>query len=122
MYLGNEENGSDYGRIHVIRKRVGAGCEAGVLAAGESLILDFGQNIVGRPRLRVKARRGAVIRGYFAEMLNDSGLALRGNDGPEGSLYIKTTARPSPGWSMSPPGTGRVLCSASHFYGFRYLD
>ena len=87
VYLGNEENGSDYGRIHVIRKRVGAGCEAGVLAAGESLILDFGQNIVGRPRLRVKARRGAVIRGYFAEMLNDSGLALRGNDGPGQPVY-----------------------------------
>ena len=89
MYLGTEENGSDYGRIHVIRKGVGAGCEAGVLAAGESLILDFGQNIVGRPRLRVKARREAVIRGFFAEMLNDSGLASRGNDGPEGSPYIK---------------------------------
>lgn len=123
VYLGNEENGSDYGRIHVIRKRVGAGCEAGVLAAGESLILDFGQNIVGRPRLRVKARRGAVIRGYFAEMLNDSGLALRGNDGPEGSLYIKNYRSALARLVYVAAGDGKECYVPLHtFYGFRYLE
>ena len=121
--LGTEGNASDYGRIRILRKKVGASCEVGKLHAGESLILDFGQNIVGRPRLLVKAKRGVVIRGYFAELLNDSGLASRGNDGPEGSLYIKNYRSALARLTYVAAGDGVECYVPLHtFYGFRYLE
>lgn len=123
IYRGTVDNGTDHGRIRTLCKRIGAGCERGGLAAGETLILDFGQNIVGRPRLAVKAKSGTVIRGYFAELLNDTGREDRGNDGPEGSLYIKNYRSALSRMTYVAAGEGCEVYTPLHtFYGFRYLE
>jgi len=57
------------------------------LEEGESRIVDFGQNAAAVPELVFSGARGTVVDIDFAEMLNDSGEASRGNDGPKGSLY-----------------------------------
>ncbi len=123
VHMGTEDNGSDYGRIHVVSKRVGAGCESGKLSAGENIILDFGQNMVGRPRLAIKAAAGTVVKGYFAELLNDSGKASRGNDGPEGSIYIKNYRSARARLTYVASGKGEEIFVPLHtFYGFRYFE
>ena len=58
------------------------------LKAGETLVLDYGQNAAAVPRFRFSAVRGTVLTALPAEMLNDgNGAKVRGNDGPEGSVY-----------------------------------
>ncbi len=123
VHKGTEDNGSDFGRIHVLAKKIGAGCEKLKLADGESVILDFGQNMVGRPRLIVKAAAGTVIKGYFAELLNDSGIEARGNDGPEGGMYIKNYRTALARLTYVAAGEGEETFVPLHtFYGFRYFE
>ncbi len=88
VYDSVKDNGSDYGEINVIFEKIGDGCEAGILKKGENLIIDLGQDMVGRPAFTVKAESGTRIEFLFAELLNDSGLESRGNDYAKGSAYI----------------------------------
>lgn len=46
-------------------------------APSGGVILDFGQNLVGRLRLRVRGERGTVLTIRHAEVLDDGDLALR---------------------------------------------
>ncbi len=77
-----------------------------------SRVFDFGQNMVGRVRLRLHASRGTEVTLRFAEMLS-----------PDGTLYTANlrTAR----------ATDRYLCRGGGeevyeprftFHGFRYLE
>ena len=84
VYRGTEDNGSDYGKIHVVRTLTG---NSFTLAAGETAVLDFGQNMVGWPTFTARGAAGTSLQIRFGEMLNDSGLKSRGNDNPEGSIY-----------------------------------
>ncbi len=113
-----------YGKINKKSVRVSDGCEAAKLEKGQTLLLDFGQNMVGRPVLFLKAPRGRKITVYFAEMLNDSGDPNRGNDGPEGSAYIKNYRSALARLVYVAAGTGETeLYFPTHtFFGFRYLE
>ncbi len=123
IHRGVDDNGSDFGKIHILSKKVGSRCESGRLSAGESVILDFGQNMVGRPRISLKAGAGTVIKGYFAELLNDSGMASRGNDGPEGGVYIKNYRSALSRLVYVAAGEAEESYTPLHtFYGFRYLE
>lgn len=123
VHCGTEEDGSPLGRIKVVSRRVGNGCEAGTLHAGEAMILDFGQNMVGRPIIFVKAPHGTKISGYFAEMLNDSGDPERGNDGPRGSMYIKNYRSAMARMVYVASGTENEIYFPTHsFFGFRYFE
>lgn len=123
VYAGATDNGSDYGEIAVVSRSVSTGCERMTLKSGHSVILDFGQNIVGRPEICVKAERGTEIRGLFAELLNDSGLESRGNDGPEGSMYIKNYRSALARYTYVASGDGEEHFEPLHtFYGFRYFE
>ena len=123
VHCGTVDNGTDYGEIKVISRRISAGCECMTLKAGQSVILDFGQNIVGRPEICVSAPCGTVIKGYFAELLNDSGLASRGNDGPRGSMYIKNYRSALARYTYVAAGDGIERFEPLHtFYGFRYFE
>lgn len=123
VHCGVVENGTDHGEINVISRSVSAGCERMTLRAGQSVILDFGQNIVGRPEICVVAPRGTVIKGLFAELLNDSGLASRGNDGPRGSMYIKNYRSALARYTYVAAGEGEERFEPLHtFYGFRYFE
>ncbi len=123
VHRGTVDNGTDLGEIRVISKRVGAGCDKLTLRAGESVIFDFGQNLVGRPEMLLCAPRGTVIKGYFAELLNDSGLSSRGNDGPKGSMYIKNYRSALARLTYVASGEGEEHYEPLHtFYGFRYFE
>ncbi|OYC97689.1 alpha-L-rhamnosidase [Microbacterium sp. Yaish 1] len=73
-------------------------------------ILDFGQNLVGRLRLRVRGRTGQRIVIRHAEVLEDGELALR----PLRNAAATAT------FDLS--GGDDVLESRFTFYGFRYAE
>ena len=123
VHCGTVDNGTDLGEIKVVSKKIGDGCDRLTLRAGESVIFNFGQNLVGRPAITLRAQRDTVVKGYFAELLNDSGLSSRGNDGPKNSMYIKNYRSALARLTYVANGEGEEYCEPLHtFYGFRYLE
>jgi alpha-L-rhamnosidase len=75
-------------------------------------LFDFGQNMVGRVRVRVTARAGAELRLRFAEMLD-----------PDGSLHVENL--------LAARATDRYTCKGDSeetyeprftFHGFRFVE
>lgn len=123
LHEGTEPDGSEFGRIRVIRQRVGDGCEKMEIAAGQALILDMGQNMVGRPFIGFRAPADTKIQIFFAEMLNDSGESSRGNDGPCGSMYIKNYRSALARLVYIANGDEIEYYMPTHaFFGFRYIE
>ncbi|MBQ9777378.1 MAG: family 78 glycoside hydrolase catalytic domain [Clostridia bacterium] len=116
-------NGTDFGEISPISTRVGAGCEKTLLRAGEKLVLDLGQEMVGCPQITLKAPRRAHVEITVAEMLNDSGDKARGNDGPKGSLYMANyrTAKARALYVAAGNGVEQYRPTYA-FFGFRYFS
>ena len=80
------ESGEAYGKVNVLRRYVAANDVE--LKAGETLVVDFGQNAAAVPEFRFAAREGTRLVAKAGEMLCDGGGRMdRGNDGPEGSVY-----------------------------------
>ena len=111
----------------VVRTRTFAQGERPILKAGETLVVDFGQNCAGVPCFRFKAAPCTVVTTRPGEMLNDmNGERSRGNDGPAGSLYRENLRIPetgmratytfadAPGWSSYMP--------RFTFFGYRYFS
>ncbi len=122
IYDGTEDNGSNMGAVRKVSE-YNNGCKDIFLKAGEHLVIDFGQNMVGWPKFELTAKRGTRVETLFAEMLNDSGAALRGNDGPEGSLYIENYRSALARYICISSGREGDVYSPSHvFYGFRYVE
>ena len=121
VYDGTEDNGSEYGRIRIVREP--EPCGELTLNAGETAVIDLGQNIVGWPQFTVEGERGTLITLRFGEMLNDSGKASRGNDGPEGSVYTANyrSARSTNMYCLAGGGP-ETYHTAYSFYGFRYVS
>ena len=127
IYRGTKQNGTDFGEIKVIKKAIGDNCECIALKAGQTMVLDFGEDIVGRPSLAINALNGTVVKCLFAEMLNDSGDKSRGNDGPKGSLYIENyrSALSRFNYVAASANTRRqlnIIRPLHTFYGFRYME
>lgn len=123
LWRDTRDNGTSFGEIVPLARRVGNGCEAMRVTAGEKLVLDMGQEMVGRPCLVLRAPRGARVELMVGELLNDSGARERGNDGPAGSLYVENyrTAKARAVYIAS--GEGEESYVPSHtFYGFRYFQ
>lgn len=122
MYNSTTDNGTTYGAIEV--SKVIADGTSFKLAAGETAILDFGQNLVGNVKIDVKAPEGTKIRLRFGEMLNDSGKGDRANDGAEGSLYTYNlrTADATVNYTASGAPGGESYAPTSSFFGFRYCE
>ena len=94
-----------YGRVKILRQYdsdrvktfangqevVGKPCPDGVkmtLEKGETLVVDFGQNMAAVPEFVARAAAGTELTFKGGEMLNDAnGERSRGNDGPAGSVY-----------------------------------
>ncbi len=75
-----------YGKVVVVR-RYGAD-DVITLDAGETLVIDFGQNAAAVPSFLFKAKEGTVLTCLPSEILNDgNGAHSRGMDGPEGSVH-----------------------------------
>ena len=122
-YVYSEIQGdeSDYGSVAVsrnVRKD-----EPVRLKAGETLIVDLGQNMTGVPWVEYDAPAGTRMEIQFAEMLNDSGEKERGNDGPKGSLYRANYRSATTLVTIMSAGEGRETYAPVFFYtGFRYLS
>ncbi len=75
-----------YGKAIVVRN-YDAGDKI-TLNAGETLVVDFGQNAAAVPLFTFKAAEGTVLTCLPGELLNDgNGAHNRGMDGPEGSVH-----------------------------------
>ncbi len=124
VHCGVDADGSEFGKIRVLDARQGEDCEVMTLKAGQHLLLDMGQNMVGRPAITIaNAAAGTRITGIFAEMLNDSGMRSRGNDGPAGSMYVENYRNAMSRMTYVAAGTGAEQYEPTHtYYGFRYLE
>ncbi len=123
VYEGTVDNGTDFGAVRELYRAKGRGCEKVSLEKGQSLVLDFGQEIVGWPALAVKGDRGTEVEVFFAELLNDSGLRSRGNDGPMGSPYLENYRAALSRYVVKLQG-GEVEHHIPYFtfYGYRYME
>ena len=76
----------EYGKV-VIARRYDTGTDM-VIAPGETLVVDFGQNAAAIPSFIFSAPEGTVLTCLPGELLNDgNGAKSRGMDGPEGSVH-----------------------------------
>ncbi len=123
LYRGIEDNGTRYGAMKPLVKRVGKGCEHMTVRPGEVLVLDLGQNIAGKPWFSLNAKSGTTVTVHMGEMLNDTGDLARGNDGPKGSLYLANyrTAHSRLAY-VAKGATGESHMPMYLYYGFRYLE
>ena len=89
LYVWKDVTGASdeaYGKVNILRQ-YGAAKDV-ELKAGETLVVDFGQNAAAVPEFRFVAREGTRLVAKAGEMLCDGGGRKdRGNDGPEGSVY-----------------------------------
>lgn len=123
IFDGVTDNGTDFGEINAISTSSGAGCEICDISADQHLILDMGQNSVGRPHIRIKAKRGTRLTFYFGELLNDSGSESRGNDGPKGSVYVKNYRSALSRFVYVTGSDDTEDYAPRHtFFGYRYLE
>lgn len=123
IHEGVIDDGSPLGAINVISRKFGDGCEVARLMPGQAMILDMGDNMVGRPAIFLSAEKGTKVEIFCAEMLNDSGDDKRGNDGPRGSMYIKNYRSALARTVYIASGSENEYYFPTHaFYGFRYLE
>ncbi|MBQ4199830.1 MAG: family 78 glycoside hydrolase catalytic domain, partial [Kiritimatiellae bacterium] len=125
MYVWNGVEGATsnaFGKVKIVRR-----CEDGkpfTLDAGETLVIDFGQNAAAVPEFQFSAKAGTAIKARPAEMLNDgNGARARGCDGPEGSAYFANyrSARTTMKYVFA--GRKRESYHPSFtFFGYRYLS
>jgi alpha-L-rhamnosidase len=75
-------------------------------------ILDFGQNLVGRPRIRVRGQRGTVVTMSTAEVLQD------------GEIYTRTLrgARSTDSYILAGREQAEEWEPRFTFHGFRYIE
>ncbi len=94
------------------------------LDAGETLILDFGQNCAAVPEFAFSAARGVTLTARPAEMLNDgNGDKARHCDGPGGSAYIAEYRKARTRARYTFAGTGdEAFRPRFTFFGGRYLS
>ncbi|WP_300840670.1 alpha-L-rhamnosidase [uncultured Acetatifactor sp.] len=115
-----------YGRINILRKlEIPAGAKAEFsLRAGETALIDFGQNAAGWEAFTVSGRQGTVVTIEHGEILNDHlGEKSRGSDGPGGSIYNLNyrSAKAQTNYTLS--GTGEEHYHPTMtYYGFRYIE
>ena len=119
-----EAAGNEMGAV---TKHEAAFTEEGILlAAGDKLIVDFGQNAAGALSLTVNGERETVVRTLVAEMLNDgraSGKEDGGSDGPAGTLHRANyrEAYAVNTWKLAGSG-GETWAPKNTFQGFRYVE
>ncbi|MDE6161531.1 MAG: glycoside hydrolase family 78 protein, partial [Muribaculaceae bacterium] len=123
VYAGAVASGTRFGCINEQRR-----CDGGAdinLREGETLLVDFGQNMAGIVSLAVKGRRGTVVRIKHGEMLNDTGdKDGRLDDGPAGSLwtYNLRGADAQIIYTLSGAEGGDTIRPRHTFMGFRYAE
>lgn len=120
VYKDVKDNGTKFGEIDVISEPESLPLK---LAAGQKLVVDLTQEIVGWVKLQLKGEKGTAVKVRYAEFLNDSGDIERGNDGPKGSVYTVNlrSAKGKSHYILS--GNGEETYRPTFtFFGFRYVE
>ena len=115
----------EYGKV-VIAKEYAPGEEM-IVEAGESLVLDFGQNTAGIPEFEFSAAEGTVLTFLPSEILNDgNGAVSRGMDGPEGSIHRENLRAHKIGirliYTFGADKGYVTYHPSSTFFGYRYAS
>lgn len=116
---------TEHGKV-VIEREYKTG-ESITLNAGETLVIDFGQNCAAVPEFTFKAAEGTTLTCLPAEILNDgNGAQSRGMDGPEGSVHRTNLRTPDIGMILKYTFAKRCGYVTYHphctFYGYRYIS
>lgn len=124
IYEGTKANGKTYGTINVISEYNGEAASAFELKAGQTAVIDLGQNAAGWVAFKALGERGARLRFRFGEMTNTSGDRGRGDDGPCGSLYTENlrSAEATLYYTLRGDADGEAFHPTSTFFGFRYIE
>lgn len=113
-----------YGKV--VKTRTFKSGEDMALAPGETLVIDFGQNLAGVPEFEMSAKRGTELTCLPGEMLNDrNGERSRGNDGPGGSVYRENMRIPWTAMKLKYTFAGDGVEAYSPrftFFGYRYVS
>ena len=120
IYQGSVPTETTFGRINVVDERHAAGF---TLKKGQTVLVDFGQNMVGWIDFTVSGKAGTQLTWTFGEMLNYNGDEARLDKGPGGSLwtYNLRSAKASLIYTMR--GGGAESYHPEHsFFGFRYAE
>ncbi|MBQ5875992.1 MAG: family 78 glycoside hydrolase catalytic domain, partial [Alistipes sp.] len=115
----------EFGKV-VILQKFAAG-EPITVKAGETLVVDFGQNCAGIPAFEFKAKEGTVLTCLPGELLNDgNGAQSRGMDGPEGSVHRTNLRTPATAFILKYTfGAGNKYVKyhpTRTFYGYRFAS
>ena len=121
------ENASEqaYGKVKITQE-FKEGQEMTV-KAGETLVVDFGQNCAAVPSFLFSAKAGTQLTCLPAELLNDgNGSKSRGMDGPEGSCHRLNLRIPDIGMILKytfADNKGYVAYRPEcTFYGYRFVS
>ena len=120
VYKDVKDNGTKFGEIDVISEPENLPLK---LSAGQKLVVDLTQEVVGWVKLCIKGEKGTAVKVRYAEFLNDSGDIERGNDGPKGSVYTVNlrSAKGKSHYILS--GNGEETYRPTFtFFGFRYVE
>ena len=122
IYEGTKPNGKTYGQINVVSEL--AGQNSFQLKAGQTAVIDLGQNAAGWVSFTAKGDRGTRLRFRFGEMPNTTGDRNRGDDGPAGSIYTENlrSAEATLSYTLKGATDGESYHPTSTFMGFRYIE
>ncbi|MBE6181185.1 MAG: glycosyl hydrolase family 18 [Rikenellaceae bacterium] len=115
----------EYGKV-MIRKEFASGEEMKI-KAGETLVVDFGQNSAAVPSFLFKAAEGTTLTCLPGELLNDgNGAKSRRMDGPEGSILRRNLRTPKTSMLLKYTFANNNDYVSYHprctFYGYRYVS
>ena len=121
------ENANEFEYGKVVIERTYTDGQTITLNAGETLVVDFGQNAAAVPQFTFKAAEGTILTCLPGEMLNDgNGAKSRKMDGPEGSVYRKNLRIPDLGMILKYTFASKcgyvTYYPQCTFYGYRYLS
>lgn len=101
--IENQREG-EYGRVVIDREYKDGDLMR--LSAGDTLVIDFGQNSAAVPQFVFQAAKGTVLSCRPGELLNDgNGARSRGMDGPEAAYTARTCVSPTRAcaWTIPSP-------------------
>ncbi len=122
IYEGVKQTGTTFGEVNTISTIEGA--QPIKLKAGQTAIVDFGQNFAGWILFTAKGASGTRLHIRFAEILNDTGDRNRRNDGPGGGIYIENlrSAKAELYYTLAGRAEGDTYKPSTTFWGFRYCE
>ena len=121
IYEGTKANGKTFGEINVVEEMTGQNNFN--LKAGQTAVIDLGQNGSGWVSFTAKGARGTKLRFRFGEMPNTTGDRGRGDDGPAGSVYTENlrSAEATLYYILKGAEQGESFHPTTYF-GFRFVE